>query len=134
MYLVDTCIISAVARGEPEAVNWLRAQNPAAIHLSVVTLAEIMRGIALKQTVDRRAATHLAEWLRKLRLDHAGQILPVTDQVAVEWGRLAAQRPRGDMDGLIAATAIVHDLMVVTRNGDDFADTGVSIIDPWDLV
>lgn len=133
MYLVDTCIISAAARGRPEAVNWLRAQDPATIYLSVVTLGEIMRGIAQKQKVDRRAAAHLAEWLRKLRQDHAGQILPVSDQVAVEWGRLVAQRPRGDVDGLIAATAIVHDLIVVTRNDDDFADAGVSIINPWDL-
>ncbi len=133
MYLVDTCIISAAARGAPEAVTWLRAQDPAAIYLSVVTLGEIMRGVAEKQTTDRRAAAYLAEWLRKLRQNHAEQILPITGQVAVEWGRLIAQGPRGDVDGLIAATAIVHDLIVVTHNGDDFAGTGVSIINPWDL-
>lgn len=133
MYLVDTSVISAAIRGAPEAVAWLRAQDPAAVYLSVVTLGEIMHGIALKQTTDRRAAVDLDEWLRKLRHDHAGQILPVTDQVAVAWGRLAALRPRSDADGLIAATAIVHDLIVVTRNGNGFTDAGISVINLWDL-
>ncbi|MGO7961782.1 PIN domain-containing protein, partial [Rhizobium leguminosarum] len=58
----------------------------------------------------------LTEWLRKLRYDHGDRILPVNDEIAVEWGRIAAIRPRGDIDGMIAATAIVHDLIVVTRN------------------
>jgi predicted nucleic acid-binding protein len=70
---------------------------------------------------------------RRLRNDHADRILPITDQIAVEWGRIAAIRPRGDIDGLIAATAIVHDLIVVTRNIGAFEDTGASVIDPWSL-
>lgn len=134
MYLVDTNVVSEARRGTPEAVAWLRSQDPLGVYLSVITLGEIMRGIALKQKSDQRAAAHLAEWLRKLRHDHAERILPITDQVAVEWGRVAALRPRGDADGLIAATAIVHDLIVVTRNVSDFSDTGVSVINPWDLV
>ncbi|CAN7618822.1 type II toxin-antitoxin system VapC family toxin [Rhizobium sp. LjRoot98] len=133
MYLVDTSVISEAIRGAPEAVAWLRAQDSAAIYISVVTIGEIMRGIAQKQATDRRTAAHLAEWLRKLRHDHTAQILPVTDQVAVEWGRLAALRPWSDMDGLIAATAIVHDLVVVTRNGADFTGVGLLVVNPWDL-
>ena len=81
---------------------------------------------------DPKAAAHLAEWLRKLRHDHGDRILPVTDQIAVEWGRIAAIRPRGDIDGLIAATAIVHDLILVTRNVKDFEDTDASVINPWE--
>ncbi|OWO91499.1 VapC toxin family PIN domain ribonuclease [Rhizobium esperanzae] len=131
MYLVDTNIVSEARRGTLQAVSWLRSVDPLSIHLSALTLGEIMRGIALKQRSDPKAATHLAEWLRKLRHDHGSRILPVTDQIAVEWGRIAAIRPRGDIDGLIAATAIVHDLIVVTRNVDDFQDTGASVIDPW---
>ncbi|MDK4733066.1 type II toxin-antitoxin system VapC family toxin [Rhizobium sp. CNPSo 3490] len=131
MYIVDTNIVSEARRGTPQAVSWLRSVDPLSIHLSALTLGEIMRGIALKQRSDPKAATHLAEWLRKLRHDHGSRILPVTDQIAVEWGRIAAIRPRGDIDGLIAATAIVHDLIVVTRNVGDFRDTGVSVIDPW---
>ncbi len=115
-------------------IAWLRSVDPLGIHLSVLTLGEIMRGIALKQKSDPKAAGHLAEWLRKLRSDHSDRILPITDQIAVEWGRIAAIRPRGDVDGLIAATAIVHDLIVVTRNTAVFDDTGASVIDPWDFV
>jgi hypothetical protein len=71
----------------------------------------------------------LAEWLHKLRNDHADRILPITAQIAAEWGRIAASRPRGDVDGLIAATAIVHDLIIVTRSVADFNDTGASVIE-----
>jgi hypothetical protein len=132
MYLVDTNIVSEARRGSPEAVAWLRSVDPRSLHLSVVTLGEIMRGIALKQKSDPQTAARLAEWLQKLRHDHADRILAVTDQIALEWGRLAALRPRGDADGLIAATAVVHDLILVTRNVADFADTRVSGINPWD--
>lgn len=131
MYLIDTNVISEARRGTAAAVTWLRAVEPSTIHLSVLTLGEIMRGVALRQKSDPAAASHLAAWLRKIRHDHAARILPVTDQIAVEWGRIAAIRPRGDIDGLIAATAIVHDLAVVTRNVADFADTGADVIDPW---
>ncbi len=132
MYLVDTNVISEARRGSAEATTWLRSVDPTTIYLSALTLGEIMRGIALKQKADPKAASHLAEWLRRLRHDHASRILPITDQIAVEWGRIAAIRPRGDIDGLIAATAIVHDLIVVTRNVADFADTGTALINPWD--
>lgn len=132
MYLVDTNVISEARRGAPQALAWLRAVDPGSVRLSTLTLGEIMRGIALKQKSDPRAAGHLAEWLRKIRHDHAERILPVTDPISVEWGRIAAIRPRGDIDGLIAATAIVHDLILVTRNVGDFEDTGASVVNPWE--
>lgn len=131
MYLVDTNVISEARRGAPQAVVWLRSVDPGSVYLSSLTLGEIMRGIALKQKSEPKAAGHLAEWLRRIRHDHAERILPVTDQISVEWGRLSAICPRGDVDGLIAATAIVHDLILVTRNEQDFADTGASVINPW---
>ncbi|CAN7641610.1 type II toxin-antitoxin system VapC family toxin [Rhizobium sp. LjRoot258] len=132
MYLLDFNVISEALRGTPQAKSWLRSVDPLTVHLSVLTLGEIMRGIAHKQKNDPKSAAHLAEWLRKLRHDHAERILPISDQIAVEWGRIAAIRPRGDIDGLIAATAIVHDLIVVTRNVADFEDTGAIIANPWD--
>jgi predicted nucleic acid-binding protein len=132
MYLVDTNVVSEARRGGAEAVGWLRSVNPLAVYLSVITLGEIMRGVALKQRSDPRAASHLAQWLQTLRSDHADRILPITDAVALEWGRIAALRPRGDADGLIAATAIVHDLIVVTRNVADFEDTRATILNPWE--
>lgn len=131
MYLVDTNVVSEARRGSPQALAWLRAVDPASVHLSTLTLGEIMRGIAVKQKSDPKAASHLTEWLRKIRHDHADRILGITAQISVEWGRIAAIRPRGDVDGLIAATAIVHDLILVTRNEWDFADTGASVINPW---
>jgi toxin FitB len=133
MYLIDTHFVSEARRGTPQAVSWLRSVDPHSVHLSALTLGEIMRGIALKQKTDPTTAAHLAEWLRKLRHDHGQRILPVTAQIAVEWGRIAAIRPRGDIDGLLAATAIVHDLILVTRNGRDFHDTSVSVINPWEI-
>ncbi|MGO4436651.1 type II toxin-antitoxin system VapC family toxin [Rhizobium sp. RAF56] len=132
MYLLDTNVISEARRGSREALSWLRSVDPQSVYLSVVTLGEIMRGIALKRKSDPRAASHLEEWLRELRQDHRDRILPITDRVAIEWGRVAAIRPRGDADGLIAATAIVHELIVVTRNVGDFDDTGVPVVNPWD--
>lgn len=131
MYLVDTNVVAEARRGTREAVAWLRSVDPFSVHLSVITLGEVMRGIALKRQSDPKAATHLTEWLRKLRHDHRDRILPITDQIAVEWGRISALRPRGDADGLIAATAIIHDLIVVTRNLSDFEDTGAAVVDPW---
>lgn len=133
MYLLDTNIVSEARRGTPQAVSWLRSVDPLTVHLSVLTLGEIMRGIALKQKSDAKAASHLTEWLRKLRHDHGNRILAVTDQISVEWGRIAAIRPRGDINGLLAATAIVHDMILVTRNVKDFDDTGASVINPWDM-
>lgn len=133
MYLVDTNVISEARRGSLPATAWLRSVDPLSVFLSALTLGEIMRGIAMKHKADPKTASHLSEWLRKIRHDHSERILPVTDEIAVEWGRIAALRPRGDIDGLIAATAIVHDLIVVTRNVGDFSDTGASFIDPWDL-
>ena len=132
MYLIDTNMLSEARRGSPQALGWMRSVDPDRLHLSVITLGEIMRGIALKERSDPQAAAHLSAWLTRLRHDHAARILPVTDRVAVEWGRLSALRPRGGADGLIAATAIVHDLVVVTRNVADFADSGAACLNPWD--
>jgi predicted nucleic acid-binding protein len=131
MYLVDTNVVSEARRNTPQAVAWLRAVPPSSIYLSVITLGEIMKGIALKERSDRQAAGHLAEWLLTLRQEFADQILPISEAVAIEWGRIAALRPRGDSDGLIAATAKVHELILVTRNVADFDDTSLSIVNPW---
>ena len=133
MYLVDTNVLSEARRGSTEALTWLRSVKPDSVYLSALTLGEIMRGIAAKHRSDPRTAGRLAEWLANLRRNHEDRILPVNDRVAIEWGRIAAIRPRGDIDGLIAATAIVHELVVVTRNVSDFADTGAAVLNPWGM-
>ena len=131
MYLVDTNIVSEASRGRAEAVSWLRSIDPATIYLSVVTLGEITRGAEMKRKSDPAAAARIVEWIERLRRDHAPRILPVTDAIAIEWGRLAALRARGDADGLIAATAIVHGLAVVTRNVREFEDAPLRVINPF---
>jgi predicted nucleic acid-binding protein len=131
MYLVDTNVLSEARRGSNEARIWLRSVDPDTIYISVITLGEIMEGIALKQRTDSRAAASLTVWLEQLRHDHGNRILPITDRVALAWGQLAAERPRAIADGLIAATAAVYGKIIVTRNVEDFADTHVPIINPW---
>src|SRR5205823_5644708 len=133
MYLVDTNVLSEARRGNVPARDWLRSVDPETIHLSVITLGEVMKGIALKQRTDPRAAASLTQWLERLRQDHADRILPITDDVALEWGRLAAERPRAVADGLIAATASVYGKIIVTRNTVDFDDTRLPVINPCHL-
>lgn len=133
MYLIDTNVLSEARRGRSEARDWLRAVDPDQVFLSVVTLGEIMKGASQKAHTDAAAAASLHHWLEQLRVDHALRILPINDEVALEWVRIAAIRPRGMADALIAATAAVHRKAVVTRNVSDFKDLGVSIINPWNL-
>jgi toxin FitB len=133
MYLVDTNILSEARRGNREARSWLRSVDPDTIHLSVVTIGEIMKGISLKGRTDAPTAANLTAWLEGLLHDHRARILPITERIAQEWGRLAAERPRGMADGLIAATALVHGMIIVTRNVADFHDTRAPLINPWSL-
>jgi hypothetical protein len=133
MYLVDTNVLSEARRGRPEARDWLRSVDPDQVFLSVITLGEIMKGIRQKTRTDATAAVSLHRWLEQLRMDHARRILPISDEVALEWGRIAAMRPRDMADALIAATAAVHHKAVVTRNTSDFKDLAVAVIDPWNL-
>ena len=131
MYLIDTNVLSEARRGRTEAREWLRSVDPDHVYLSVITLGEIMKGLSLKTRTDAAASVSLLRWLEQLRTDHARRILPITDSVALEWGRIAAVRPRNMADALIAATASVHNKIIVTRNIADFEDLGIPLIDPW---
>jgi toxin FitB len=133
MYLVDTCVVSEARRRAPPAVAWLRAAQSETLFLSVITIGEIMKGIMVKVRSDPPQAAALLRWLDELRLVYSSRILPIDNAVATGWGRLMAQRTRPMADALIAATARVHNKVVVTRNVADFADTGVDVIDPWEV-
>lgn len=130
-YLIDTNVLSETRRRSPQAVAWLRAVEPAQVFLSVITVGEIAKGIAVRERTDPVAAAMLGRWLDGLRQMYADRILPVDAGVATVWGQLMARRTLPVPDGLIAATARVHNLRVVTRNVADFADTGVDVVNPW---
>jgi predicted nucleic acid-binding protein len=131
MYLVDTCVVSEARRRTPQAVAWLRAAQAETLFLSAITIGEITKGLMMKLRTDPPAAAVLLRWLDELRFVYSARILPIDDAVATSWGRLMAQRTRPVADALIAATAQVHNKVLVTRNVADFADAGLTVIDPW---
>jgi toxin FitB len=85
MYLVDTNVLSEARRGSKEARIWLRSIDSTTIYLTVITLGEAMKGIALKLRADARAAAALTAWLEQLGHDHSDRILPIADHIALEW-------------------------------------------------
>lgn len=100
----------------------------------MLTVGEIRKGIERLRLRDPGQADIFDAWLADLEVDIGDQILPVDARVADTWGRLNAERPRPAVDTLIAATAAVHGLTVVTRNTRDFAGCGVPLVDPWQFL
>ena len=137
-YLVDTNVPSELTREAPDArvVAFLRNAQKESVFLSVMTIGEICKGIATLPVSQRRTA--LQDWLDiDVRSWFAGRILPVTEAIAERWGHLAATaKQHGSalavVDGVIAATALHHDLTLVTRNVKDFAGLGIDLSNPWE--
>jgi predicted nucleic acid-binding protein len=136
-YLLDTNCISEPARDKPEprVLSWLDAVEESQLYLSVLTLGEIRKGASALPVSRRR--THLEVWLeRQIKVRFAGRILPINEDIAERWGWLAAEaKIRGRslpvIDGLLAATALHHNLVLVSRNVADFLTTSVPILNPW---
>jgi predicted nucleic acid-binding protein len=136
-FLIDTNVLSEARRPEPDSrvLEWLDRLDEDRAFISVISLAEIRRGVALMEKGRRRDA--LAEWLARDLLERfAGRILAVDEKTAFAWGDLMAEAKRrgiglASMDGLLAAAALAHDLTLVTRNLSDFQDLGVKLFDPW---
>jgi toxin FitB len=137
-YLVDTNIPSELTREKPDArvAAFLRNAGKGTVFLSVMTIGEICKGIAGLPAGERRTA--LQDWLDiEVRSWFAGRILPVTESIAERWGHLAATAKQQGLtlavvDGVIAATALHHDLILVTRNVKDFAGLDIDISNPWE--
>lgn len=102
------------------------------IFLSVATLGEIRQGIERIRRRDKRSARRLETWLDEVTTNYAAQILPIDTALADQWGRLGVPDPMPVVDALIAATALVHDLVVATRNAKDIARAGAETFNPFD--
>lgn len=137
-YLLDTCVLSEFTRRRPDqqVVHWLSTTDEDALFLSVLTIGEIQHGI--ERLDDSPRKSELRAWLMDELLPRfRGRVLPLDVQTLLVWGELTARlerqgRPLPVVDGLLAATALAHDLILVTRNHTDFALTGVRIFSPWE--
>lgn len=133
-YLLDTNVLSELRRRvpDPKVVEWVERRPATTLHLSVLTLGELRKGIEALPPGERRRG--LSDWLEvELTGFFAGRVLPIDVAVADRWGRLVAEaaRPVPAIDSLLAATALTHGLVLVTRNVRDFGFSGLEVVDPW---
>ena len=136
-YLLDTCVISELAKAAPNrlVVQWLEGCDEEALFLSVLTIGEIQKGIA-KLANGKRKDT-IQRWLdRDLRDRFSERLLDIDEEVALTWGLIQGEaegrgRPIPTIDGLLGATAIANNLVVVTRNEEDIRPTGARVLNPW---
>jgi toxin FitB len=133
-YLLDTNVISELVRPKPARVvlDWFENIPSEALHISVLTLGEIRKGV--EQMPDGLRREKLRLWLEHDLVDWFGKrVLPVDMPIADRWGRLLALvgRPVPSIDSLLAATALHHELRLVTRNQKDFDYPGLQVINPW---
>ena len=133
MYLLDTNVISELRRRTPSSTvtSWLASHADDDLFLSVIVIGEIRQGVERLRRRDPSQAAALDAWLQATVTAFQHRILPITVEVAQEWGRLNSRDPLPVTDSLIAATALVHDLTVVTRNTADYEDAGVRVLDPF---
>jgi toxin FitB len=133
MILLDAVVLSELRKARPNAgvVSYLKAQAPEAVFLSVMTIGEIAAGIEKQRSVEPEFADELSQWLTLTELQFAHRVLPVTPAIARLWGRLCVLTGNKGIDNLIAATALCHNMTVVTRNVRDFAAAGVVVFDPF---
>jgi hypothetical protein len=133
MFLLDTVIISELRKKRPDVgvLRWISSQQDSQLFLSVVTLGEIERGIEQQRSTAPDFADELTTWLENLTNLYAERILMITPVIARAWGRLSARLGNDGADLLIAATALVHGLTVVTRNTSHFEPAGISVINPF---
>jgi predicted nucleic acid-binding protein len=132
-YLLDTNVISETRKSRPDSnvVAFLSATDAAESFLSVLTLGELRKGVEAKRRSDALVADRLGRWVDGIEWDYADRLLPIDAATARRWGELSAGKPLPVIDGLLAATALEHDLVVVTRNIRDFESTGAALLDPW---
>lgn len=137
MYLIDTNVISELrkkAKANPGVIEFFRQadQQRFALYLSVITVGEIRRGIELiRYRADDHQAMALQEWLEAVLDQYRDSVLDFTEIEAQVWGKLRVPHPENAIDKQIAATALTHDLILVTRNTDDFQGLGLKLHNPF---
>jgi toxin FitB len=133
-WLLDTNIVSELRKGkrcDVRVLTWFESTEDFDLHLSVMTLGEIRKGIERLRIRDQKQAFILEVWLERLRSDFQDRILDISPAVADYWGRLQGIRPIPVVDAAIAATALEHDLTLVTRNTHDFEGLGLRVLNPF---
>jgi hypothetical protein len=132
-WLIDTNVVSELRKGDRANGGiraWFVESSEDELFTSVLVLGEIRRGIESIRRRDTPSALALEQWLDRLMADFGERVLPIDARVADRWGTLNVPDPIPTVDGLLAATALVHDLVLVTRNVRDVANTGVRLLDP----
>jgi len=136
MYLLDTNIISELRQGKPRQSTqvraWAAAQPVSQLFLSAITILELEKGVLSLERKTPSQGSALRAWLTGLRASFAGRILPFTENAAVLCAAMHVPNPKSERDALIAATALEHRMVLVSRNTQDLEGTGVELINPFE--
>lgn len=135
MFLLDTNVVSELRQGKPnqspEVRRWAAEQPASRLFLSAITILELEQGLLALERRTPPQGSALRIWLTGVRAAFHGRVLPFTDHTATICAALHVPNPRSERDAMIAATAIEHGFTVVTRNTQDFVNTGVPMVNPW---
>jgi toxin FitB len=133
-YLLDTNVLFEIRKGarcDPHVQAWYASIADADLFLSTLVLGEIRKGVELARVRDPAKAAALEVWLSRVEVSFGSRVLGIDNAVADRWGRMSALRPTPVIDCLLAATAAVNQLTLVTRNDHDVAGLGVSVLNPF---
>ena len=133
-FLIDTNVVSELRKGEradARVRGWFDEHKADQLWLSVLVVGELRRGVELLRRRDKRAGTRLSDWLDTVAHDFGDRIIPITIEVAERWAALNVPDPVPVVDGLLAATALERDLVLVSRNTADVERTGVAVVNPF---
>ncbi|HEX8455672.1 MAG TPA: type II toxin-antitoxin system VapC family toxin [Longimicrobium sp.] len=135
-YLLDTNVVSdsTKPRPDPRVTRWMGARPQEHFALSTITLGEIQKGASKLEPGAKR--TYLIQWLEEIPTEYRDRVIPVDVPIARAWGRIADEGRRAGRelsvpDGILVATAVIHDMVLVTRNERHFRDRGIQILNPW---
>jgi predicted nucleic acid-binding protein len=137
MYLLDTNVVSELrkaptGKADANVIHWASSVSHMSLYISVITILELETGILLKERKDPKQAAILHDWLNdKVLPAFENRIIPIDKEVALQCATLHVPDPRSDRDALIAASALVHRMTVVTRNIKDYDGSKVKLLNPW---